>query len=102
MILIAGGSAKGLDLSPLSVEPSVRMVIGIGEAGQALVEEAGEKGRLAGTLDIAVEIAAQAAREGDTVLLAPGCASFDQFDSYQERGARFEELVEERVGGSPL
>ena len=99
VILIAGGRAKGLDLSPLADEPNVRMVIGVGEAGPALVEEAGEKGRLAGTLDIAVEMAAQAAGQGDTVLLAPGCASFDQFDSYQERGARFEELVKDRVGG---
>ena len=99
VILIAGGRAKGLDLSPLASEPNVRMIIGIGEAGPALVEEAGDKGRLAGTLDIAVEMAGQAAGEGDTVLLAPGCASFDQFDSYQERGTRFEQLVKERAGG---
>ena len=99
VILIAGGRAKGLDLSPLGTEPNVRMVIGIGEAGSALADEAGEKGRFAGTLDIAVEMAAQAAREGDTVLLAPGCASFDQFDNYQERGDRFVELIKERVGG---
>lgn len=99
VILIAGGRAKGLDLSPLPADPNVKMVIGIGEAGPGLVDEAGEKGRLAGTLDIAVEMAAQAAEEGDTVLLAPGCASFDQFDSYQERGTRFEELVTERLGG---
>lgn len=100
VILIAGGRTKGLDLSPLATEPNVRMVIGIGEAGPDLVEKAGEKGRLAGTLDIAVEMASQAVRDGDTVLLAPGCASFDQFDSYQERGERFEELVRDRMGGS--
>lgn len=99
VILIAGGRDKGLDLSPLPAEPNVKMVIGIGESGPELVEHAGERGRLAGTLDIAVEMAAQTAAPGDTVLLAPGCASFDQFGSYQERGMRFEELVEERLGG---
>lgn len=99
VILIAGGRAKGLDLSPLAAEPNVRMVIGIGESGPALVGSAGDRGRLAGTLDIAVEMAAQAATPGDTVLLAPGCASFDQFESYRARGDRFEELVGERVGG---
>lgn len=98
VILIAGGRAKGLDITPLGSEPNVRMLIGIGEAGATAVDAAGEKGRLAGTLDIAVEIAAQAARPGDTVLLAPGCASFDQFGSYAERGDRFAELVKERVG----
>lgn len=102
VVLIAGGRAKGLDLSPLAAEPNVRMVIGIGESGADLVEGAGEKGRLAGKLDIAVEMAAQAALDGDTVLLAPGCASFDQFDSYQERGTRFEELVKDRLGGGSL
>lgn len=99
VILIAGGRAKGLDLAPLTAEPNVKMVIGIGESGPDLVRSAGDKGRLAGTLDIAVEMAAQAATSGDTVLLAPGCASFDQFESYRARGDRFEELVAERLGG---
>lgn len=100
VILIAGGLAKGVDLTPLTEAGNVRMIIGIGEAGPALVEAAGEKGRLAGTLDIAVEVAANAATRGDTVLLAPGCASFDQFSSYVARGDRFTELVTERTGGA--
>jgi UDP-N-acetylmuramoylalanine--D-glutamate ligase len=62
-----------------------------------LVEAAGERGHLAGTLEIAVEVAARAAKTGDTVLLAPGCASFDQFASYGARGDRFAQLVAERV-----
>lgn len=99
VILIAGGLAKGVDLTPLVEEDNVRMVVGIGEAGPDLAAAAGERGRLAGTLEIAVEVAAAAAHPGDTVLLAPGCASFDQFDSYGARGARFTELVEDRVGG---
>lgn len=99
VILIAGGLGKGLDLSPLAGEPNVRMVLGIGEAGAEIVGAAGDRGRLAGTLDIAVEMAAQAARSGDTVLLAPGCASFDQFESYAARGDRFAEMAMARVGG---
>ncbi len=98
VILIAGGLAKGIDLSPLAGEENVRMLIGIGESGPDLVEMAGERGRLAGTLEIAVEVAAGAAVPGDTVLLAPGCASFDQFSSYGVRGDRFIELVTERLG----
>jgi len=99
VVLIAGGLAKGIDLAALATEPNVRMLIGIGEAGPEMVAAAGERGRLAGTLEIAVEMAAGAARAGETVLLAPGCASFDQFESYGARGDRFVELVRERVGG---
>lgn len=99
VILIAGGLAKGVDLTPLTEEENVKMILGIGEAGPDLVEAAGDRGRLAGTLEIAVEMAARAAAPGDTVLLAPGCASFDQFSSYGSRGDRFTELVRERTGG---
>ncbi|HEU4320815.1 MAG TPA: UDP-N-acetylmuramoyl-L-alanine--D-glutamate ligase [Acidimicrobiia bacterium] len=98
VILIAGGLAKGIDLSPVTDESNVKMVIGIGEAGPVLVEAAGERGRLAGTMEIAVEVAAGLAVPGDTVLLAPACASFDQFTSYGARGDRFAELVHERLG----
>lgn len=97
VILIAGGLAKGIDLTPLVQENNVEMIIGIGEAGPGLVALAGDRGRLAGTLEIAVEMAAGAAVAGDTVLLAPGCASFDQFSSYGARGDRFAELVDERL-----
>lgn len=93
VVLIAGGLDKGLDVSPLALEPNVRVLIGIGESGPALVEAAGERGALAETLDAAVAMARRVAKPGDTVLLAPGCASFDQFESYSERGDRFTELV---------
>jgi UDP-N-acetylmuramoylalanine--D-glutamate ligase len=100
VVLIAGGLAKGIDLTPMTTEGNVKMLIAIGESGPALVEAAGERGRLAGTLEIAVEVAARAVVPGDTVLLAPGCASFDQFSSYGARGERFAELVLERTGVS--
>jgi UDP-N-acetylmuramoylalanine--D-glutamate ligase len=86
----------------LALEPNVRVVLGIGEAGASLVEAAGARGHLAGTLEHAVEIATELAEPGDTVLLAPGCASFDQFSSYQERGDKFTQLAREITGrGTP-
>jgi UDP-N-acetylmuramoylalanine--D-glutamate ligase len=99
VILIAGGLAKGLDLRPLAKEANLRAVLGIGVEGPVVVEAAGAKGQLAETLERAVEMAATLAEPGDTVLLAPGCASFDQFRSYAERGDRFAALVRERAGG---
>jgi UDP-N-acetylmuramoylalanine--D-glutamate ligase len=99
VILIAGGLAKGVDLTALTEPENVKMIFGIGEAGPELVEAAAERGRLAGTMEIAVEMAAGVAVPGDTVLLAPGCASFDQFSSYEARGDRFAELVAERTRG---
>ena len=98
VILIAGGLAKGLNLAPLADHPGVSHLIGIGEAGPDLVERAGPRGRLAVTLDKAVEIAVEIASPGDTVLLAPGCASFDQFSSYAQRGQKFTELVRGALG----
>lgn len=93
VVLIAGGLAKGQDVTPLGSAPNVRTVIGIGQAGPTVVEAAGERGVLAGDIESAVETAARIARPGDTVLLAPACASFDQFGSYSERGDRFAVLV---------
>jgi UDP-N-acetylmuramoylalanine--D-glutamate ligase len=46
-----------------------------------------------GTLEAAVAFAAENARPGDTVLLAPACASFDQFENYEHRGRVFKQLV---------
>jgi len=47
------------------------------------------------TMDRAVEIAAHAAQPGDIVVLAPACASFDQFQNYEHRGRVFKELVQQ-------
>jgi UDP-N-acetylmuramoylalanine--D-glutamate ligase len=49
---------------------------------------------MAGTLDAAVRAAAAAAQPGDTVLLSPACASFDQFRDFEHRGDAFRQLVE--------
>jgi UDP-N-acetylmuramoylalanine--D-glutamate ligase len=50
------------------------------------------------TLDRAVSAAADAARPGEVVLLAPACSSFDQFENYEHRGRVFKELVNEWRG----
>jgi UDP-N-acetylmuramoylalanine--D-glutamate ligase len=51
------------------------------------------------TLAHAVKEAAEAARSGEVVLLAPACSSFDQFDSYEQRGRIFKQLVGELADG---
>src|SRR5438876_64006 len=51
-----------------------------------------------GTMEKAVARAAELARPGDTVLLSPACASFDQYGNFEERGAHFTELVRRLTG----
>ncbi len=98
VVLIAGGLAKELDVAPLAGEPNVRAVIGIGTAGPTLIEAAGDRGRMAHSMEEAVGLAAEVAEAGDTVLLAPGCASFDMFDDYAHRGDAFSEAVATIIG----
>lgn len=97
VILIAGGRAKGLDIRPLARAEQVRAVVAIGESAPALVE-----GRpdavVAGSMEEAVDRAGSMARPGDVVLLAPGCASFDMFDSYGHRGEVFAAAVRRKLG----
>ena len=99
VVLIAGGLNKGLDLSPLTSASPVRAVVSIGQASPELVE-AGSPGRVTpvDSLEEAVREAFRLARPQDVVLLAPGCASFDQFDSYQARGEQFSRLVSDLAG----
>jgi len=97
VVLIAGGRDKGLDVRPLAMEPNLRAIVAIGEAAPALVS-ASSRTLVASTLEEAVSMADDAARPGDTVLLAPGCASFDMFTSYGDRGARFVAAVLQQKG----
>jgi UDP-N-acetylmuramoylalanine--D-glutamate ligase len=98
VLLIAGGRDKGNDYEPLKhvVKDRVRVVLAIGESADRVVRElgphAGECFR-AGTLDDAVQMARTLARAGDVVLLSPACASFDQFDNFEDRGDTFRRLV---------
>jgi UDP-N-acetylmuramoylalanine--D-glutamate ligase len=91
-VLVAGGRAKGVDLSPLREHAgSLRAVIAIGEAAPELVRvfHGAVPVSTAASIEDAVRDAFAAAAPGDTVLLAPACASWDQFRSYAERGDRF-------------
>ena len=95
---IVGGRAKGDDLDACAPYfGNVAAAYTIGEAGPRFFDVL--KGRVpvvehAGTLAVAVAHAAAAAKAGDTVLLSPACASFDQFRDYEERGAAFQACVE--------
>ena len=97
--LIAGGRLKEYDLDSLKelLTSRARKVYLIGEsAGRMCSAWSGAVPcKDCGTLDMAVTEAARDARAGETVLLSPGCASFDQFKSYRERGERFTRLVRE-------
>ncbi len=97
VVLIAGGRNKGLDLAPLAQVETVHTVIGLGEASREL-ESAADPNRFhhAESLEHAVELADKLSKTGDTVLLAPGCASFDMFHDYNERGRVFTDLVMRR------
>jgi len=93
LILIAGGDGKGADFSALA-EPlarHVRLALLIGrDAGRiaAVAEGAVEVVHAEGMAN-AVETALARAQPGDSVLLAPACASFDMYTNYEERGDAF-------------
>lgn len=96
LVLIAGGSRKGVDLGPMGAEPHrVRAVVAIGEAAPDVraVFEASTPVVDAGSMADAVRAAAALARPGDAVVLSPGCASFDWYGGYPERGDDFKRLV---------
>jgi UDP-N-acetylmuramoylalanine--D-glutamate ligase len=92
VVLIAGGLAKGADLTPLLEGlPSLAALVALGDAAAALEELFGGRipVRRAGSIDDAVRAAHELATPGATVLLAPACASWDMFRDYEERGDRF-------------
>ena len=99
IIVILGGKDKGSPYTPLA-EPlrnRARAAILIGAAAEKIALDLNEAVPLkqAGTLKRALKVAMARAKPGDTVLLAPACSSFDQFENYEERGRIFKELVAE-------
>jgi len=97
ILIILGGKDKGSDYTvlqkPLREKAILALLIGAASdkiekqiAGSVAIERAE-------TIERAVEIAQHAAQAGDTVVLAPACASFDQFQNYEHRGKVFKELV---------
>ncbi len=102
--LILGGSLKGGSFAALAAAVAagpVACAYLIGAAAAALADAlaaAGAPFRRCETLEQAVAAAAAAAAPGDTVLLSPACASFDQFRDYEHRGDRFRELARAAAG----
>lgn len=103
LVLIAGGSRKGVSLAPMAAEPHrLRSVVAIGEAapdvhaafdGVATVIDAA-------SMPEAISAAHQCARPGDAVVLSPGCASFDWYRNYTERGTVFKQLVHDHLAAT--
>jgi UDP-N-acetylmuramoylalanine--D-glutamate ligase len=97
LIVILGGRDKGSPYTPLAdaLRSKSRAVMLIGECAQKIAADLGDAiaSVHAGTLDRAVEMAVERAQPGDTVLLAPACSSFDQFENYEQRGRAFKRLV---------
>ena len=101
VVLIAGGRDKGQDFAPLAplARRAVRHLVLIGEGAERIAAAwRGVPQSRAESLATAVEAAFEAARGGSagaagatpaTVLLSPGCASFDMFSDYEDRGRQF-------------
>jgi UDP-N-acetylmuramoylalanine--D-glutamate ligase len=95
--LILGGKDKGSDYSVLNdlLRQRVKAVYTIGTAAEKIESQIKATVEIvhAETLDAAVKRASKAAVHGDIVLLAPACASFDQFQNYEHRGKTFKQIV---------
>jgi UDP-N-acetylmuramoylalanine--D-glutamate ligase len=94
--LILGGSLKGESFAPLAeaIGPNVVSIHLIGEAAPELAAALGARPfHDDETLARSVEHAAHEARPGEVVLLSPACASYDQFDNFEQRGDEFRRLV---------
>ena len=106
VLLVAGGKAKGGDLSGFvhRIAPRVRRAFLIGETRATLAGAcvaAGLPHTLCATLADAVHAAAEVAGPGDHVLLSPAFSSFDMFRNYEDRGEQFERLVREQILAAP-
>ncbi len=97
ILVILGGKDKGSDYTALqkSLREKAILALLIGAAAEKIEKQIAGSVAIehAGALERAVEIASHAAQPGDVVLLAPACASFDQFQNYEHRGRAFKELV---------
>ena len=104
IILIAGGYDKGSDFTEFirEFDGRVKHVILLGSTAVKIKDTAEKAGFTATTIvkdmDDCVAEAARIAREGDTVLLSPACASWDMYGSYEERGRHFKKCVEDLKG----
>ena len=99
VLLIMGGRGKGAPYHPLRAlfEGRVAALLTIGEDAPRIAQELGDLAPVSacGDLRTAIARARSMARSGDTVLLSPACASYDQFRNFEDRGEQFKALVRE-------
>ena len=98
--MILGGRGKGESYTELALDMAgrVKRAYLIGETASAIavaLELAGVDHEVSGDLETAVRTAAKNAQAGELVLLAPACASYDQFHDFEERGDTFRRIVAE-------
>ena len=101
IILIAGGDAKGADLSELydDIQAKVKQVIAFGKDKVKFAEFLKpEQLQMVNTMAEAVNLTFELAEAGDLVLLSPACASIDMYKNYQQRGNEFKQLVLQKIG----
>jgi UDP-N-acetylmuramoylalanine--D-glutamate ligase len=93
--LIAGGYDKGLDLTPIAaLAPQIAGLYTIGSTGDRLTRLASSRNATyCETLSNAIATAMKHMTPGDVLLLSPGCASWDQFTNYEQRGEAFKQCV---------
>ena len=99
IVLLLGGSDKGLDYKPLfeSLPKMVKKIVAFGRIASTLAAANEERFELVKAVDLpsAFTLATQDLKKHDTVLLSPATASYDQFNNYVERGKCFNQLVSE-------
>ncbi|MFG1497671.1 UDP-N-acetylmuramoyl-L-alanine--D-glutamate ligase [Saccharospirillum sp. HFRX-1] len=96
LILLVGGQGKDADFAPLAapVNELCKAVFAYGEDGDLLASVIGSLAQRVERMEDAFQAAVKQATEGDTVLLSPACASFDQFRNFEHRGEVFRAQVE--------
>jgi UDP-N-acetylmuramoylalanine--D-glutamate ligase len=98
VVLIMGGRDKGSDFTILQkkIQKHTRSLVVMGEAADRIQAALGQMTSVvtAASMQEAVHKASQAAHPGDVVLLSPGCASFDMYENYGQRGDDFRQAVD--------
>lgn len=102
-LILLGGDDKGTDLAELAAlaAQTCKAAICFGAAGPRFADAIAQTAlpySLVGTMEEALDVALAQAHAGDTILLSPACASFDEFDNFEHRGRVFKDLVAKRQG----
>ena len=104
VVLIVGGQEKGSSYVPWieAFAENVKGILAIGEAAEAIKRELSARYsvQICKNLETAIPLASSLAKEGENVLLSPGCSSFDMFRDYVHRGEEFKRIVNSLTGRS--